>query len=176
MKGAGQTEQREGTRAARQHHRVWLRCTSSRGWKNGNSGVYDQHLGTVNGIFPLQVYGRALQAIGGLRMDRIQGPAIGCGWFCSTEHQADEGRRAGGTEGRNTRCPPTPRMALLHRQPGLEERKRRRIRSTFGHRKRDLSLAGIWSGAPSHRRTPHESKTRPCQRIWLVLLHGTPNK
>ena len=70
MKGAGQAEQREGTRAARQHHRVWLRCTDSRGWKNGNDGVYDQHLGTVTGIFPLQVHGLALQAIGGLRMDR----------------------------------------------------------------------------------------------------------
>ena len=69
MKGAGQTEQREGTRTARQH-RVWFRCTDSRGWKNGNGGVYDQHLGTVTGSFPLQVYGRALQAIGGLRMDR----------------------------------------------------------------------------------------------------------
>ena len=68
-KGAKQTEQREGTRAARQH-RIWPRCTSSRGWKNGNGGVYDQHLGIVTGIFPLQVYGRVLQAIGGLRMDR----------------------------------------------------------------------------------------------------------
>ena len=69
IKGAGQAEQREGTRAARQH-RVWLRCTDSRGWKNGNGGVYDQHLGIVTGIFPLHVHGRALQAIGGLRMNR----------------------------------------------------------------------------------------------------------
>ena len=69
IKGAGQAEQREGTRAARQH-RVWRRCTDSRGWKNGNGGVYDQHLGTVNGIFPLQVHDRALQDMGGLRRDR----------------------------------------------------------------------------------------------------------
>ena len=148
MKGAGQAEQREGTRAARQH-RVWPRCTNSRGWKNGNNGVYDQHLGIVTGIFPLQVHDRALQAIGGLRMNRKQGPAGGYGWFCSTEHQANEGRRADGTKGRNTRCPPTPHMAPLYQQPGLEERKRRRIRSTFGHRKRDLSLASIWPGAPA---------------------------
>ena len=78
-----------------------------------------------------------------------------------TEHQADEGHRADGTKGRNTRCPPTPRMALLHRQPRLEEWKRRRIRSTFGHRKRDLSLASIWPGAPSHRRAPHGAKQGP---------------
>ena len=52
--------QREGTRAARQH-RIWPRCTSSRGWKNGNGGVYDQHLGTVTGIFPLQVHDRAFK-------------------------------------------------------------------------------------------------------------------
>ena len=90
-----------------------------------------------------------------------QGPAIGCGWFCSTEHQANKGRRADGTKGRNTHCPPTPRMVPLHRQPGLEERKQRRIRSTFGHRNRDLSLAGIWPGAPSHRRTPRGSEQGP---------------
>lgn len=78
-----------------------------------------------------------------------------------TEHQADKGRRAGGTKGRNTRCPPAPRMAPLHRQPGLEERKRRRIRSTFGHRNRDLSLTRTWPGAPSHRRAPHESEQGP---------------
>ena len=69
IKGAGQAEQREGTRAARQH-RIWPRCTSSRGWKNGNGGVYNQYLGTVTGIFPLQVYGPALQDIGGLHMER----------------------------------------------------------------------------------------------------------
>ena len=69
MKDAGQAEQREGTRAARQH-RIWPRCTNSRGWKNGNGGVYDQHLGTVTGIFPLHVHGRALQAISGFRMER----------------------------------------------------------------------------------------------------------
>ena len=89
-----------------------------------------------------------------------QGPAIGCGWFCSTEHQ-DEGRRAGGAKGRNTRCPPAPHMAPLYQQPGLEERKRRRICSTFGHCKRDLSLASIWPGAPSHRRAPHGSEQGP---------------
>ena len=102
-----------------------------------------------------------------------QGPVIGCGWFCSTEHQADKGRRVDGTEGRNTRCPPTPRMAPLHRQPRLEERKRRRIRSTFGHRNRDLSLTSTWPGAPSHRRAPHGSKQGPdigcgwfCSTAW----------
>ena len=111
-------------------------------------------------------------AIGGLHMEQNKALPLGCGWFCSTEHQ-DEGRRADGTEGRNTRCPPAPRMVPLHRQPGLEERKRRRIRSTFGHRKRDLSLASIWPGAPSHRRTPHESEQGPaigcgwfCSTVW----------
>ena len=88
-------------------------------------------------------------AIGGLHMEQNKALPLGCGWFISTEHQANKGRKADGTEGRNTRCPPAPRMAPLYQQPGLKKRKRRRIRSTFGHRKRDLSLASTWPGAPA---------------------------